>query len=224
MEWVLKKANDDTERFHLNKILADIQTTIDVVVAGGGTVTAVAVADAVGITWVGSPIIGAGTLIPTLSTNLQAWSGLAPSSKENAFTKGNLIQGTNVTLTGTLTGRLVGAGDVTVSASGGGISVQSVVSAATVTPANGDDEVVITAQAVALALANWSGAPAQGWGIVIRIKDNGTARAITYGTNYRAAADVTLPTTTVVGKTHYLCCIHNSTDTKHDVIAYGVMP
>ena len=48
---------------------------------GGGTVTSVAVANATGITWSGSPITGSGTLTPTLSSNLQSWSGIAPSAK-----------------------------------------------------------------------------------------------------------------------------------------------
>ncbi len=48
---------------------------------GGGTVTSVAVANATGITWSGSPITGAGTLTPTLSANLQAWSGVTIASK-----------------------------------------------------------------------------------------------------------------------------------------------
>lgn len=48
---------------------------------GGGTVTSVAVANATGITWSGSPITGAGTFTPTLSANLQSWSGVAPSAK-----------------------------------------------------------------------------------------------------------------------------------------------
>lgn len=48
---------------------------------GSGTVTSVAVADAAGITWAGSPITTSGTFTPTLSANLQAWHGLATSSK-----------------------------------------------------------------------------------------------------------------------------------------------
>lgn len=48
-----------------------------------GTVTSVAVANATGITWTGSPITTEGTLTPTLSTNLQAWSGIAPATKAN---------------------------------------------------------------------------------------------------------------------------------------------
>jgi hypothetical protein len=95
--------------------------------------------------------------------------------------------------------------------------VQSIVSAATVTPTNLNDEVVITAQAVGLTLANPTGTPVQGQSMMIRIKDNGTARAILYGLNYRAIG-VTLPTTTVANKIVYLGLIYNSTDTKWDVI------
>jgi hypothetical protein len=97
-------------------------------------------------------------------------------------------------------------------------SVQSVTSAATVTPTFTDDGVKITAQAAGLTLANWSGTSVPMWGMAIRIKDNGTARAISYGTKYRAIG-VTLPTTTVVGKTLYLGCIYNSDDDKIDVVA-----
>ena len=96
-------------------------------------------------------------------------------------------------------------------------NIQSVTSAATVTPTTLNDEVVITAQAVALALANPIGTAVQGQSLIIRIKDNGTARAITYDTQYRAIG-VTLPTTTVISKTVYLGFIYNSTDTKWDCI------
>lgn len=97
-------------------------------------------------------------------------------------------------------------------------SVQSVASNATVTPTFADDLVKITAQAAALNLANPTGTAVEGWGITIRIKDNGTARAITYGTQYRAIG-VTLPTTTVVNKTLYIGMIFNTTDTKWDVVS-----
>ena len=53
--------------------------------------------------------------------------------------------------------------------------------------------------------------------MIIRIKDNGTARTIAYDTQYRAIG-VTLPTTTVINKIVYLGLIYNSTDTKWDVI------
>lgn len=99
-------------------------------------------------------------------------------------------------------------------------NVQSVTSSATVTPTFSNDLVKVTAQAVSLALANPSGTAVDGWGMVIRIKDSGTARAITYGTQYRAIG-VTLPTTTVVGKTTYLAGIWNAEDTTLDIVAVG---
>lgn len=99
-------------------------------------------------------------------------------------------------------------------------NVQAVTSAGTVTPTFSNDLVKITAQAAGLTLANPSGTAIDGWGVVIRIKDNGTARAITYGTQYRAIG-VTLPTTTIVGKTLYLAGIWNVEDTTLDIVAVG---
>jgi hypothetical protein len=96
--------------------------------------------------------------------------------------------------------------------------VQSVASAATVTATSLNDLVKITAQAEALTLANPTGTFAEGQALIFRIKDNGTARAITFGANFRAVG-VTLPTTTTISKTTYVGCIFNSTDTKFDVIA-----
>jgi hypothetical protein len=54
----------------------------------------------------------------------------------------------------------------------------------------------------------------------VRIKDNGTARALTYDTQYRAVG-VTLPTTTVISKTLYLGMIWNGNATKWDVVSVG---
>lgn len=99
-------------------------------------------------------------------------------------------------------------------------NIQSVTSAATVTPTFSNDMVKITAQAAALALANPTGTAIPGLGMVIRIKDNGTARAITYDTQYRAIG-ITLPTTTVISKTTYIAMIYNSDDTTWDCIATG---
>lgn len=96
--------------------------------------------------------------------------------------------------------------------------IQPVTSSATVTPTFANDQVIITAQAAGLTLANPTGTAVDGWGIAIRIKDNGTARSISYGTQYRAIG-VTLPTTTVISKTLYLGMIFNNADTKWDVVA-----
>ena len=95
-------------------------------------------------------------------------------------------------------------------------SVQSVVSAATVTPnADTDDVVVITAQAEALTIANPSGTPSNGQAMIIRIYDDGTARGITWGAGYSGTG---LPTTTVVGTYIYIPLIYNSSSSKWDNI------
>lgn len=95
--------------------------------------------------------------------------------------------------------------------------VQTVASSATVTAVSTNDIVTITAQAVGLTLANPTGTFSEGQSLIIRIKDNGTARSIAYGTNFRAIG-VTLPTITVANKTTYIGCIYNSTETKFDII------
>lgn len=95
--------------------------------------------------------------------------------------------------------------------------VQSTASTATLTP-NADlyDMAVITAQAEALAIAAPTGTPSNGNAFAFRIKDNGTARALTFNAIYRAIGSA-LPTTTTLGKTLYFVAVYNSTDTKWDV-------
>lgn len=98
-----------------------------------------------------------------------------------------------------------------------GVREQTVVSAATVTPTHLNDLVTITAQGAGLTLANPSGTPVNGQAMIIRILDDGTARAISYGSEYRSIG-ATLPTTTVISKTVYLGLIFNAADTKWDCI------
>ena len=97
--------------------------------------------------------------------------------------------------------------------------IGSSVSAATHT-INSDsyDEYIVTAQGEAVEFVAPTGTPTQGQTLVIRIKDDGTGRAITWNAIFRAIG-VTLPTTTVASKTHYVGCIYNSTNTKWDAIA-----
>ena len=52
--------------------------------------------------------------------------------------------------------------------------------------------------------------------IILRIKDNSTARALTWNTIFRGVG-VDLPTTTVVGKEMYAQIMYNDTDIKWDV-------
>ena len=96
-------------------------------------------------------------------------------------------------------------------------SVQNVTSSATVTPTSSNDMVTIIAQAVGLTLANPTGTFAEGQPLMIRIKDNGTAQTIAFGTNYRVVG-ITLPTTTVAGKYMYLGIMYNNVDSKWDIL------
>jgi len=81
-----------------------------------------------------------------------------------------------------------------------------------------NDFAVITAQSQALIIGAPSGTPVEGQKLIIRIKDDGSARAITFNAIFRAIG-ITLPTTTVSSKITYLGLVYNSTDTKWDVIA-----
>lgn len=80
------------------------------------------------------------------------------------------------------------------------------------------DIFVITAQAGPLLFNSPGGTPAQGEKLVIRIKDNGTARALTWNAVFRAMGTA-LPSTTVLSKTLYLGFFYNSTDSKFDLVA-----
>jgi hypothetical protein len=71
----------------------------------------------------------------------------------------------------------------------------------------------ITAQAWALLFNNPTGTPTNGQMMMHRVKDNGTARALTYGTQFASLGDTLAPTTTI---SKWLIQIFewNSTDSK----------
>ena len=80
------------------------------------------------------------------------------------------------------------------------------------------DMAIITAQAVALTINIPTGSPEHGRKLIIRIKDNGSARALTWNAIFRAIG-TTLPTTTTISKVLYMGCVYNTTDTKCDIVA-----
>ena len=97
--------------------------------------------------------------------------------------------------------------------------VTSIASSATPTPnADTTDLYIITALAVGATFGAPTGTPVQGQKLTIRIEDNGGAQSLAYNAIYRAFG-VALPTTTTAGKTLYLGCIYNSTDSAWDVVA-----
>jgi hypothetical protein len=87
------------------------------------------------------------------------------------------------------------------------------------------DQYALTGLANALTInADANATPADGQKIMFRIKDNGTAQALTWttgSTNSFRVIGTTLPTTTVANKTVYVGCIYNVADSRWDVVAVG---
>lgn len=81
--------------------------------------------------------------------------------------------------------------------------------------------IVITAQDVAITIANPTQVSFESQKLLFRIKDNGTNRAISFGTQYRATT-ATLPTSTTTGFWTYMGFMRNATDTKFDLLAATV--
>jgi hypothetical protein len=97
--------------------------------------------------------------------------------------------------------------------------VSTTTSTATLTPDIASfDQYNLTAQAAGLTIAAPTGTPVDGNKLIIRILDNGTARALTWNATYTVIG-VTLPTTTVISKMLYVGCIYNAANTRWDVIA-----
>lgn len=82
------------------------------------------------------------------------------------------------------------------------------------------DCVTITAQAEAISsmTTNLSGTPTNFQKLIIRIKDNGTARAITWGASFEAKG-VALPTTTILSKVLTVGFIYDTVTSKWGCVA-----
>jgi len=80
------------------------------------------------------------------------------------------------------------------------------------------DQSVILSQSQSLTIDAPTGTPVDGRKLIIRIKDNGTARALTWNTIFEVIG-VTLPTTTTANKTIYVGLIYNSQTSKWNVLA-----
>lgn len=101
------------------------------------------------------------------------------------------------------------------------VRTQSIVSTATITTDFDNYEVVdVTALATNLTFGATTGTPVNCQGFMYRIKDNGTARTITWGAAFRPIG-VTLPLATVAGKVLYITGRWNAGAAKVDILAIG---
>lgn len=98
-------------------------------------------------------------------------------------------------------------------------AINSTVTSNTITPdADTNNMLSATGLAAGITIANHSGTPQNGQRLMVRLKDNGTARSISFGTAY-AAGGVALPTTTTAGKMTHLGFIYDTGAAKWMLIA-----
>lgn len=96
----------------------------------------------------------------------------------------------------------------------------SITSSATPTPnCSSCEQFNVTALAATASFGTPTGVPYDGQTLIVRVKDNGTARGLSFGSGYRASPDLALPFTTVVNKTMYMGFIYNAADAKWDLTA-----
>lgn len=97
--------------------------------------------------------------------------------------------------------------------------VQAVASTATLTPNTSlYDVVAVTAQAAGLTVAAPTGSMVNGKQLVVRIRDNGVARAITWNAAYVFYDASQAPVTTVVGRTLYVIFMYNTATSTWDAV------
>ena len=93
-------------------------------------------------------------------------------------------------------------------------SINSTVTSNTITPTGTNDLLRASGLSAGLTIANPAATPADGWGLVAELKDDGTTRTLTWGSKY-ASRCATLPTATTAGKQHLVGLSYNATDDKY---------
>ena len=147
------------------------------------------------------------------------------------FSVGNLSTATTVTLNAPN----VGAGSHTLLSRNSGDTVTNkriqprvLAITSSATPSVDTDEydfVKITALAANITsmTTNLTGAPEEGEKIMFRIKDNGTARTISWGASFQSSGVANLLTTTAASKTHHILFVWDVTISKWVCIAVDTM-
>lgn len=159
-----------------------------------------------GTTGSGSIVLATGPTMTNPIVGTQSAGDNSTKAASTAYADGGIVTERSATVT--LTNHRINPREST-TASSTSLTINS----------DATDIETITALAAAITINSPSGTPVQGQALVIRIKDNGTARAITWNSIFRAG-DVALPTTTVISKTMYCGFFYNSTDSKWDMVAF----
>lgn len=207
---------------------------INISAVGGDTTTALGVgsinvghASDTTITRVSSGVIAVeGNAVPTANNSLEVFT----ASTSNSIGVGTVELGhaTDTTLSRSAAGVLAVEGVVvdTVSAANTltnkRITPRIGTTASSATPSIDCglyDQYNITALAAAITSVTVTGTPTDGQKLLVRIKDNGTARAIAWGSSFLASGSAALPTTTVISKTHLVGFIYDSVAAKWVCVA-----
>jgi len=156
-----------------------------------------------------------------------ASNGTAGAGTVTSITAGTGLSGGTITSTGTIAidstvATLTGTQTLTNKRVTNRTGSNGATTSGNITP-TGDtaDQYNITGLTGSAAIQIPSGTPTDAQRLSIRIKDNGTARALTWVTSaggYRVIG-TTLPTTTTASKTIYVGCVYNSADSFWDVVA-----
>jgi hypothetical protein len=174
-----------------------------------GLGTGVATALAVNVGSAGAPVVNGGVLGTPSSGTVTNLTGTASININGTVGASTANTGAFTTLTAS----------TNINSTRIDPRTSTVTDTATLTPdISADDQFNITAQAQALTVAAPTGTPVDGNKLILRILDNGTARAITWNGTYTVIG-TTLPTTTTASKMLYVGCIYNSTNTRWDVVA-----
>lgn len=83
---------------------------------------------------------------------------------------------------------------------------------------NNYDLFTVTALAQTLTFSAPTGTLSEGRSLMVRVKDNGSARSLLWNSVFRASIDLPLPTSTSAGKTLYMGFLYNAADSKWDLV------
>jgi hypothetical protein len=153
----------------------------------------------------------------TVASFLKAIAGLA-TAVPGTFTSlaASTISAASAALTGALTvgGNADITGNLTITGTSRTVA-QSVASATTIAP--NKQVYSVTALAASLVINAPSFTAADGMSMIIRIKDNGTARALSFSSAYTNVSGLDTPTSTVAGKLLTVGAMYNSSTAKWEI-------